>query len=307
MNSYAVAYPWAPPKSLTILGSPFIDIILDTTREFIESCGLIVGENQPVTHTEIKRIFLMYKESFPTNCILATRKEPLSLTEEQLENLGISSHRNEQHHNYLEYTEYGPALNELDQMRLILRCTDQEDTICYSVKKARENMQRARELLEESTECILIDSELFLCEYDIENFLTKAKEMGNKILLDLINPTIALEFRERIWSWLSYVDVLFLSKNSIQTLTGLPNILWGKQFLSRIVPVIFIQEESQVCVAQHGEEIVYSTPNNPQETMLNFLFVYINNPMDNGSISCGSPSSDSSKFVTFSLRKENIN
>lgn len=273
--AYGAPFPWGSPKSLTILGSPFTDIILDTSKDFIESCGLKLGESQPVENHEIKRIFLMYKESAPTSCIFSTRKEPLSLTEEQLANLGISSLRNGQH-SYLEYTEYGPALKELDQMRLVLRCPDQRETVCYSMKGVQESTQRALELLSENQGYLLIDSELFLCNCDIENFLNKAKKMGNKILLDLINPIVVLQFRERIWSWLSYVDVLFLSEDSIQAFTGFPYTLQGKQFLSRVVPSIFIQEQSQVYVAQHGEEVVYNILNDPQEMLLNFLFSYIN-------------------------------
>ncbi|WP_284441929.1 hypothetical protein [Chlamydia gallinacea] len=278
---HAISFPWEEPKSLAILGSPFLDVILDTSKEFIESCGLKVGESQPIASHEIKRIFLLYKESSSINCIF-TRKEPLSLTEEQLANLGISSLRNGQQYGYLEYTEYGPAFSELDQIRLRLRCPGQRETICYSIKGVQESMQRSMELLLGNTGYLLVDGELFLCDCAIENFLNKAKKMGNKILLDLINSAVALQFRERIWSCLSYIDVLFLSENSIQELTGLPYVLQGKQFLSRIVPSIFIQSPSQVHVAQHGEEIVYNTPNNSQEIVLNFLFSYINTHADIG-------------------------
>lgn len=279
-SSYAISFPWGGPKSLTILGSPFLDVVLDTSREFIESCGLKVGESQPIAGHEIKRIFLLYKESSSTSCIFATRKEPLNLTEEQLANLGISSLRNGQQHSYFGYTEYGPAFNELDQIRLILRCPGQRETICYSTKGVQESMQRSMELLLGNSGYLLVDSELFLCDCTVENFLNKAKKMGNKILLDLINSAVALQFRERIWSCLSYIDVLFLSENSIQALTGFPHVLQGKQFLSRIVPSIFVQNPSQVCVTQHGEEIVYSTLNNSQEMVLNFLFSYINTYAD---------------------------
>ncbi|WP_348663728.1 hypothetical protein [Chlamydia vaughanii] len=278
LHAYPVAFPWIAPKSLTVLGSPFIDIVLNVDKKFIESCNLEIGEIQYVDSNDAKRIFFMYKEAFPESPIVANRKEPLNLTEEQLANLGIASLRNSKPYTqYLKYTEYGPAFNELDQIRLILRCTGKEDTLCYSFYDIKEFTKRSIELLSFSSNgYTLIDSELFVCGCHIENFLINAKNQGNKILLDLNDSRIASQFKGRIWSWLSYVDVLFLSEDSMKVLSGISESSRAREFLSRVVPSIFVQDNLRIYFTQHGKETLYSSKENPQQLVLGFLFGYIN-------------------------------
>lgn len=284
-RAYAEDFPWVAPKSLTILGSPFIDVVLDVDEEFIENCNLKIGEIQTLSSFDIKKIFFMYKEAFPENPIQVTRKEPLSLTEDQLANLGIASLRNgNAYFNSPKHAEHGPAFNELDQLRLILCCPHQEDTLCYFSQEAPESSTEL--CLSPDGGYTLIDSELFLCGFCIESFLKRTESQTQKVLLDLNNSRVASRFRDRIWSLLPYIDVLFLSEGSIEAITGISNPTTARRLLSRIVPTVFVQNASadkvHIYFIQHGKETAYSLKQDTQQIVLGFLFGYINdNVVDN--------------------------
>ncbi|WP_375793603.1 hypothetical protein O1W69_00530 [Chlamydia sp. 12-01] len=277
-SAYSEDFPWIAPKSLTVLGNPFIDIILDVQKDFIENCSMQVGEIQDISSSDIKKIFFMYKEAFPENPIRVTRKEPLSLTEDQLANLGIISLRNgEPYLHYLKQTAQGPAFNELEQLRLILRCPNQEDTLCYFLQETPGSTEM---YLSPDGGYTLIDSELFICGFYIESFLKKVGDRSCKIMLDLNNPRVARQYRSRIWSLLPYIDVLFLSESSTEAITGMSDIAMGRRLLSHIVPTIFIQntsaEVSRIYFIQHGKETAYSSKLELHQIVLGFLFGYIN-------------------------------
>ncbi|SYX08680.1 hypothetical protein C834K_0202 [Chlamydia poikilotherma] len=278
--AYSENFPWIAPKSLTILGSPFIDVVLDVHGEFIESCNLKIGEIQTLSASDVKKIFFMYKGAFPEDPIRVTRKEPLSLTEDQLANLGITSLRNgNPYFNYLKQTEYGPAFNELDQFRLVLRCPNQEDTLCYFFQNVPECSTEL--CLSPDGGYTLIDSELFISGYCIESFLKKTGNQAQKIMLDLNNSRIACQFRDRIWSLLPYIDVLFLSESSTEALTGISHPTIARRLLSRVIPMIFIQnvseDGSRIYFIQNGKEAAYCSKQDLQQIVLGFLFGYINN------------------------------
>ncbi|ADZ18994.1 MULTISPECIES: carbohydrate kinase family protein [Chlamydia] len=277
-------FPWIAPKSLTVLGSPFVDVILETPKEFIEKCDVKVGEIQNINSSDVKKIFLMYRETFPDNPITVTRKEPLSLTEDQLANLGCRSLLNKPPYlNYSKQAEYGPALNAWDHLRLILRCPNQEDTFCYFLDETPQSL--AGLSLSPDLGYTLIDSELLIYGCYIESFLKKAGSLNHKILLDLNNPHIVHQYRDRVWSLFPYIDVLFLSEESTQSLTGMSNTILGRRLLSRMIPTVFVQniaeEKSQIYFIQHGKETLYSSTQELQQIIFAFLFGYINdNVMD---------------------------
>ncbi|MFJ1509162.1 hypothetical protein SBV45_00510 [Chlamydia crocodili] len=278
--AYSEEFPWIPPKSLTLLGSPFIDVVLDVDGEFIESCNLKIGEIQTISASDVKKIFFMYKGAFPEDPIRVTRKEPLSLTEDQLANLGIKSFRNgNPYFSYLKQTEYGPAFNELDQFRLVLRCPNQEDTLCYFLQNVSEYSTEL--CLSPDGGYTLIDSELLISGFCIESFLKKSRNQSQKIMFDLNNSRIAYQFRDRIWSLLPHVDVLFLSENSTEALTGIANSTVARRLLSRVIPTIFVQNISEdgsyIYFIQNGKEAAYCSKEDLQQIVLGFLFGYINN------------------------------
>ncbi|WP_366223505.1 hypothetical protein [Chlamydia buteonis] len=272
-------FPWIAPKSLTVLGSPFIDVILEAPKEFIEKCDVKVGEIQNINSSDIKKIFLMYRETFPENPITVTRKEPLSLTEDQLANLGFISLLDKPPYlNYSKQTEYGPALNEWDHLRLILRCPNQEDTFCYFLEETPKYLPGLS--LSPDVGHTLIDSDLLIYGCYIESFLKKAGSPNHKVLLDLNNPHIVHQYRDRVWSLFPYIDVLFLSEESTKSLTGMSNTILGRRLLSHIIPTVFVQniseEKSRIYFIQHGKETVYSSTQELQQIVLAFLFGYIN-------------------------------
>ncbi|WP_349821298.1 hypothetical protein ABCH17_03745 [Chlamydia abortus] len=271
-------FPWIAPKSLTVLGSPFIDVILETPKEFIEKCDVKVGEIQNINSSDIKKIFLMYRETFPENPITVTRKEPLSLTEDQLANLGCISLLNKPPYlHYGKQAEYGPALQAWDHLRLILRCPNQEDTFCYFLEETPKSL--AELSLSSDVGYTLIDSDLLIYGCYIESFLKKARGPNHKILFDLNNPHIVQHYRDRVWSLLPYIDVLFLSEESTKSLTGMSNASLGRRLLSHMIPTVFVQntaeEKAQIYFIQHGKETVYSATQELQQIVLAFLFGYI--------------------------------
>ncbi|WP_201456672.1 hypothetical protein [Chlamydia sp. 17-3921] len=271
--------PWNHPKHLTILGSPFIDVVLDVDPTFIQKCCLEIGGIHPVESSKIKDIFLLYKETFPETHIVTQRKEPLNLSQEQLSGLGFVCRRNDEiPFDGNDFFSNGPVLQQLDQIRLILHSSPYKDTLVYSFQRAKTFFQKKWFFEILSLEgYTLIDSQLMLYEDCIEKVLKEAKNRRNKILMDLGDLKIITTFQSRIWSFLDQVDVLFLSEDSGKALVEIPDITRAVDVLAHVVPTLFVYSHDSIQIIQKKQKILHRCNRESLSQLIpGFLFGYMN-------------------------------
>ncbi|SPN73672.1 hypothetical protein C10C_0511 [Chlamydia serpentis] len=265
---------WENRLYLTILGTPFIDIILEIDQNFIAQCGLETGVIFPTDSSKIQEIFLKYKEQFPKTRVCFKRKEPLNLSPYRLSNLGIRSMRNGE--NYTEEMinkENGPALQQPKYLRLVLRCPNAPDTLLYS-KEGEQAIGTMPQLLKQGY--TLIDSRVAFYGDSMEKFLKETKKNDNYTLFDLSDSEIVSEFLGRFWTLLDHVQVLFLSGDSAKILSGIPDLAIAKRLLSRIVPLLFIYTNNSIHIIEAGKESSFSYNQDLTDHIAGFLFGYIN-------------------------------
>ncbi|ANH78348.1 hypothetical protein [Candidatus Chlamydia sanziniae] len=270
-------FVWQSPKRLTLLGNPFIDVILHVNPDFMQQCQIEVGTVCHRDKVEVQKVFLLYKKTFPNAPILIQRKEPLNLSQDLLNSLGILCIRNEEIHNIDGILiESGPALKKMDFLRLILHCPDSPESLLYSVQETGPHSTRLLIPSLVPQGYALIDGELLLFSDSIENFLHEAKKKKNHIMLDLNDPHIVSTFLNRLWPLLNDIYVLFLSEESAKALTAIPDLAKASRLLSHTVPILFIYSEHAIRILQEGKEIFSTCNQDLTERITGFLFGYIN-------------------------------
>ncbi|AAD18693.1 hypothetical protein ACH8ZP_02750 [Chlamydia pneumoniae] len=269
------SFSWETSTCLTVLGIPFIDIILTTNEDFVAQCGLQIGTISSTNNAKIKEIFLIYKEKFPEASISFKRKEPLNLSQSHLSDLGILCMRNgETYAEGMANKENGPALKQPKDLRLVLRCPNQPDTLLYSEKEAEKGIETNTCLCNQGY--TLLDGQLILYGDSIEKFLKETKRKNNHTLVDLCDSQVVTTFLGRFWSLLNYVQVLFLSEDSAKILAGIPDLAQATQLLSHTVPLLFIYTNDSIHIIEQGKESSFTYNQDLTEPILGFLFGYIN-------------------------------
>lgn len=271
------AFPWEERKHLTFLGSPFVDAVLEVNREFIHTCSFEIGEVYPVDVLKIKEIFSLYKVKFPEANVVIKRKEPLNLSPEQLSSLGISCRRNLESP-VPQVSEEGPALQHVEQLRLILRCPPYLDTLVYASQITQTFSQKNvyADLLSLKGH-VLIDGQLLFYGDCLEKALREASHKHNLVLLDLCDLQVSAMFLSRLWGLLELVDVIFLSEFSEQAFLKIPDIAKASRFLARMVPTVFIYSQDTLRILYKEKEVSYPCSKELLPKLITgFLFGYIN-------------------------------
>ncbi|WP_100934579.1 hypothetical protein [Candidatus Chlamydia corallus] len=269
------SFSWGDSPYLTVLGTPFIDIILTTEEHFITECDLQIGTISSTNHAKIKEIFLIYKEKFPEAAVFFKRKEPLNLSQSDLSNLGILCMRNGE--NYAEgmiSEENGPALQQPKYLRLVLRCPNQPDTLLYSEREDETTIGTGPYLCNQGY--TLLDGQLVLYGDSMEKFLKETKRKNNQTLVDLCDLQVVTKFVNRFWTLLDYIQVLFLSEDSAKILAGIPDLAKATHLLSHTVPLLFIYTNDSIHIIEQGKESSFTYNQDLTEPILGFLFGYIN-------------------------------